>query len=103
MDHSSDLSAELIKEAIDILLKIKAKITDDSDLMWTSFETANELRNEIDAYISELKANRKEIIHEVYSHFLPASTFQEHSMQNGWSEDYHKWAKRFDSIYETLK
>ena len=103
MDHSTDLLAELTREAIDILLQIKAKITDDSDLVWTSYETAHEIRDEIDTYVAELKANRIDIIHEAYSHFLPASTFQEHSMQNGWSEDYHKWAKRFDSIYETLK
>lgn len=93
----------MTKEAADILLKIRQKITDDSDLVWTSFETADELRKEIDGFISRLEQGDKKVIKDIYIHFLPTSTFQEHSMQNGWTDDYLKLAEQFDKIYEGQK
>lgn len=93
----------MTKQATEILLKVRDKITDESDLVWTSFETAEELRKEIDGFISRLNHGDKEVIKDVYIHFLPTSTFQEHSMQNGWTEEYMKLAERFDKIYERQK
>jgi hypothetical protein len=93
---------DLINDAIDILLTIKEKITDTSDLVWTSYETAGELRDDIEQIMKELKKGNK-ITDEAYSHFLPTSTFQEHAMQNGWTDEYLKLAERFDKIYEELK
>lgn len=93
----------MTKLAIDILLKIRKKITDDSDLNWTSFETADELRKEIDEFISRLEQEDENVMDDIHVHFLPTSTFQEHSMQNGWTEEYMKLASQFDKIYETYK
>lgn len=93
----------MIKEITEILLKIRDKITDDSDLIWTSFETAEELRKEIDRFILRLNQGNKYVLKDIYVHFLPTSTFQEHSMQNGWMEAYLKLAERFDEIYERQK
>jgi hypothetical protein len=61
-----------------------------------------ELRNEIDRCIYHLKQNHKEIIGEINLHFAPTSTFQEHSMTNGWTEKFHALAERFDKLYELL-
>lgn len=91
------------REAVNILLLIREKITDDSDLMWTSYETAEELRTEIDQCIEGLGRNDKEILNNITYHFAPASTFQEHSLQNGWSDDYQKLAERFDELFKQLK
>lgn len=93
----------MIKDATEILLKVRDKITDDSDMVWTSFETADELRKEIDGFISRLNHADKEVVKDIYVHFLPTSTFQEHSMQNGWTEEYMKLAERFDRIYDKQK
>lgn len=93
----------LINEAIGILLTVREKITDTSDLVWTSYETAEELREDIDKIVKELKEGNEAIIDEAYSHFLVTSTFQEHSMQNGWSDQYLRLAAQFDTIYEELK
>ena len=91
------------REAINILLMVREKITDHSDLMWTSFETAEELREEIDKYIEGLARNDKTILNDIHYHFSPAATFQEHSLQNGWSDEYQKLAARFDELYKKLK
>lgn len=92
-----------MNEAVDILLTIKKKITDTSELIWTSYETAEELRDDIERIVKQLKEGNNTVIGEAYSHFLPTSTFQEHAMQNGWTEEYMKLAERFDKIYEELK
>lgn len=91
------------KEAIEILLEIKEKITNESDLMWTSYEDAKELRDEIDNYIIRIQKSDKSVFKDIYVHFLPTATFQEHSMQNGWSARYMQLAERFDKIYELNK
>ena len=86
------------KEAIEILLKIKAKITDDSDLAGISFETADDLRKEIDGLVSQVRRGDEEVCKNIQFHFLPTSTFQEHAIQNGWEDEYLQLAERFDQI-----
>lgn len=49
------------EELIDILNKVKARFTDDSDLLWTSYETAKELRDELDVCIKQLVIGQKNI------------------------------------------
>jgi hypothetical protein len=93
----------LIDEATTILLTIKEKVTDTSGLIWTSYETAEELRDDIEKIIKELKKENPGIIDDAYSHFVPTSTFQEHAMQNGWTDEYMMLAERFDKVYEQLK
>lgn len=90
-------------EAINILLEIKEKITGESDFTWTSFDDAAELRKEIDDLILRLQTNDRNIIKDIYIHFLPTSTFQEHSIQNSWSNRYMQLAEQFDEIYELCK
>lgn len=90
-------------EAINILLEIKEKITDESDFTWTSFDNADELREEIDGLILRLRTGNRDVIKDIYIHFLPTSTFQEHAIQNGWSDRYMQLAEQFDEIYEHYK
>lgn len=93
----------MTKDLVDILAKVRTKITDESDLVWTSFETAHKLRNHIDSLIARLQQGDKEVLEDIYLEFAPTSTFQEHSMQNGWSDEYLKLASQFDKIYDRLK
>lgn len=91
------------KELTEILLTIREKVTDESDLTWTRFDIPYELRNEIDRLILRLQANDESVVKEIHFHFLPTSTFQEHAIQNGWSDEYTKLADQFDTIYKTRK
>ena len=102
MNASHEFIDSLINELISILTVIREKITDDSDLIRTSYETPLELREEIDRCMCHLQQNHKDILDEINFHFSPTSTFQEHSMANGWTESYGVLAARFDKLYELL-
>lgn len=90
------------EELIFILEKIKEKITDDSDIAWTTFTNAAVLRLEIDKHVKLLTEGNMHSIAELNLHFLPTSTFQEHSISNGWGDEYLQLANKFDRIYKTM-
>jgi hypothetical protein len=91
------------EELIDILLEIKSKITDTSEMMWTTYDTPQDLNKDIDNFIFELDHNNLEVMKDINTHFLPTGTFQEHAMQNGWTDEYMNLAARFDKFYAELK
>ncbi len=72
-------------------------------MLWTSYDSPIELRQELEEIISLLSTNDYSKIHDLYVHFLPSSTFQEHSMSNGWSKEYLKLSSKFDKLYHRLK
>ena len=93
----------MTQELIDILQTIKSKLTDESDLMWTSYETAEQLRDELDIYIEQLKKGDNSCLDNLNMHFAPTSTFQEHSIQNRWTDEYIALSDRFDNVYKNQK
>jgi hypothetical protein len=93
----------MTEELIRIVIKVKEKFTDKSDLLWTSYNTAKELRDELDIYIGKLTNGDKSCLDELNMHFLPTSTFQEHSLMNDWAEEYMKLSEEFDNIYAKMK
>jgi hypothetical protein len=92
-----------IKNTIEILKSIKEHITESSEFLWTAYENAEELNTELDSIILRLELNESKAISDVYKHFLPTSTFHEHSLMNNWLEKYMKLAEKFDDIYELNK
>lgn len=92
-----------IHQLIDILLNIKEHIKDESDCVWIYYETPEQIRDEINKYILELENGNMQSLDEINIHFLPTAAYQEHSMSNGWSDEYIKLAGEFDSIYNALK
>jgi hypothetical protein len=92
-----------IEKCIQILKSIQENITDNSDFLWTSYSNADELNSEINSLILRLEEEDKMAIQDAYIHFLPTSTFQEHSMMNDWSEKYMNLSEQFDLIYERNK
>jgi len=90
----------MTQELIDILKIVKSKLTDESDLIWTRYDTSKQLRDELDNYIKQLKEGDSSCLEKLNMHFAPTSTFQEHSIVNGWADEYIKLSDRFDKIYE---
>jgi hypothetical protein len=90
-------------ELLKLLEIIKSKITDDTDLMWTSYNSAEKLIAKIDLNSKLLENSNNQQSLEFFQHlFAPTGTFQEISMQNGWSDEYLKLASEFDTLYEKL-
>ena len=90
-------------DLIDLLSKVKERFTDSSDMLWTSYKNAKEIRDELDACMEQLKNGDKNCLENLNMHFLPTSTFQEHSLQNGWTKEYMKLSEKFDRIYARMK
>jgi len=88
-----------MQQLINIIEEVKEKITDGSDMLWTTYETPGELRAELEKYAGELKAGNKNCLYQLHILFLPTSDLQEHSLMNGWSEIYLRLADAFDNIY----
>lgn len=73
-------------------------------MMYSTYNTADELFTELDTIAENLKRGEMQWMNNVNLHFLPTSTFQEHSIQNGWGDEYVAIAERFDRLYaEYLK
>ncbi|MGG9962381.1 hypothetical protein [Ferruginibacter sp. SUN106] len=94
---------QLVTEVIQILVKVKNNIRDNSDCIWTYYETPEQMRSEIDKYILELEKGSTMFLDKIYMHFAPTAAYQEHSIANGWSDEYLELAGRFDKIYEVIK
>jgi hypothetical protein len=83
--------------------EIKAKFTDDSDMIWTSYETPKEVRDELDYCMEQLPNGNKNCLEKLNINFLPSCTFHDHSIQNSWSKEYVELSTKFDNIYNKLK
>ena len=93
----------MINELIKIIELIKNKISDSSDVTWTQYETAKEFRDDLDRYVARLKINDKSCLEDLNVLFAPTGSLQEHSISNGWSDEYLRLAEQFDKISYGLK
>ena len=93
----------MIDELIKLIEVIKNKISDSPDAAWTKYETAKEFRNDLERYITLLRVNDKDCLEDLKILFAPTASLQEHSISNGWSDEYLRLAEQFDKIYHRLK
>ncbi|CAD0003231.1 hypothetical protein [Flavobacterium salmonis] len=91
-------------DAVIKLLKIiKSKITPDTDLLWTNYNSAEEVIAEINKIDNLLRNNDKKGLEYLGYLFAPTGTFQEISMQNDWIQEYLNLSLEFDILHEHLK
>lgn len=88
---------------IDMLKQIKSRTGKDADTSWSSYDDPQEIRDELDEYISQLTAENEEVMNTLNLLFAPTSTFQELSIANNWSDEYLAMAEEFDKIFEKRK
>lgn len=70
----------IIKDAINIIKHVKNKITDASDMVWTRYDTAKQLRDELELYIQHLQNGDLSPLEQMKFLFLPTATLQKHSI-----------------------
>jgi hypothetical protein len=92
-----------LEEIIKIIKTARLKITDDTELVWSGYDSVAGLQAAIDNDIKELIAGDLTKLDSFKFHFLPTSTFQEISLSNGWSEEYMELSLDFDKYYESIK
>jgi hypothetical protein len=96
------MASNMTNELIDIIDQVKRKITDDSDMAWTRFDNAKQLRDELDSCKLQLQTGDKTSVEKLKLLFLPTATLQEHSISNGWADEYLRLAEKFDRLYEII-
>ncbi|MBE9584992.1 hypothetical protein IM792_11080 [Mucilaginibacter sp. JRF] len=85
-----------------LLEKVLSKIDDQTDIIYTHFEEADDLIKHITKLIGKLKAFDYDPLDTVNIDFAPTGLYQELSMQNNWSDEYLRMAREFDKIYDRL-
>ncbi|MBC7487821.1 MAG: hypothetical protein H7282_13845 [Cytophagaceae bacterium] len=88
---------------IEMLKQIKSRTGKDADTSWSSYDDPQEIREELDEYISQLTEGNEEVLNTLNLLFAPTSTFQELSIANNWSDEYLAMAEEFDKIFERTK
>lgn len=91
------------QEVAEILKRIKAFISKETDTVWAGFENANKFLEELNQDIEKIENCDYQTLEKVYVEFLPTCSYQEISMSNGWSDKYLELSSDFDKIYERMK
>ncbi len=84
-------------ELIEILEKIESLVTESSNVNNTIYSNANELLDDLDAYISELLENSGSWIQYLDMHFKKNGTFQTVAQQNNWEAAYKDLLERYNT------
>ncbi|MFB9077773.1 hypothetical protein ACFFLS_00330 [Flavobacterium procerum] len=88
---------------IKILEAVKSKITVETDLLWTSYNSVEELTTEINEIENLLREKNNKALELLGYLFAPTGTLQEISMQNEWIQEYMNLSSEFDTLYKILK
>ncbi|MDR0812821.1 MAG: hypothetical protein LBO63_02285 [Oscillospiraceae bacterium] len=91
-----------INAMIELMNRVSAKLTDDSDVVWTGFRTVQELRGEIDNAVLGLREDTKANLFRLYLLFAPAGSLQDHSIDNGWADEFIRLSIEFDELYAAI-
>ena len=94
---------ENLSKLAELLRKIKDCVKNSSvNLLWTHYETKNEIINELDNHIKTLNEGKISEINELIILFSPTSDLQELSINNGWGNLFLDYAKKFDRIINNI-
>lgn len=96
-------SNALALQLICVIKRVKKNVSENSDMTYCHYETPAELIEALDKYIMELNNENMNVIDDLSVEFAPTSNLQEHSMGNGWSDEYLIIAEEFDSIQRLVK
>jgi hypothetical protein len=91
-----------LKEILKIIKTIRDTINDDTNLVWTRFDSAKELRTELDESILRLESGDLAILRDIKLMFAPTSTFQEISISNDWGQEFIELSGNFARHYEKI-
>jgi hypothetical protein len=94
---------QLNLETVDVLNRIKARINSETDIVWTRFNSVEELMNTLNDYIVRINSSDKSVYGDLKNEFLPTSSLQELSISNGWGKDFLDIAELFDEIHFNIR
>ncbi len=99
MKVPKDTNENLIKLLYEI---IELASTRDTNMVWSTFNTKEELIFELENYIQRLKNSDFSSIEQLISLFLPTGDLQEIAISSGWGEEYLSISKKFDDLIQVI-
>lgn len=84
-------------EFIALLERIAMRLESSHDPVWSS-ASVEDMRELLSGSIAALKRQEEPDIESLKLAFLPTSSIQEISMENGWAEDYLRMAGELDKF-----
>lgn len=85
-----------------LLRKIKAKIQDDTDVLWTHYNDTKTFIKDLESDIKAIENCDRKTLEKIKINFLPTSTYQEISLSNNWSDEFLRIASEFDNLYNRI-
>jgi hypothetical protein len=85
-----------------LLRNLRAKIQDDTDVLWTHFNDTKSFIEELESDIKAIESCDRNTLEKIKINFLPTSTYQEISLSNSWGEEFLKMASDFDNLYNRI-
>lgn len=85
-----------------LLRKIKAKIQDDTDVLWTHYNDTKTFIEDLESDIKSIENCDRKTLEKIKINFLPTSTYQEISLSNNWSDEFLRIASEFDNLYNRI-
>lgn len=102
-DHEFYITESQKDKLSQIIDRVINHISDDSDMTYVYYETASIFRDKLQNIKSEIQNDNSEGLLNLSIEFAPTSSIQEHSMANGWSDEYLSISEEFDKIEELIK
>ncbi len=87
----------------EILIIIRNKIDLETDVVWTVYDSPQQLIDYLNGYIEKIHAGNSETLSRVYMEFGPTGTYQELSISNGWGNEYVELSKQFDYYHKRIR
>jgi hypothetical protein len=88
---------------IEIIENIRNRLTEETDIVWTRYNSVLEIQIEIESVLQALQDGDVTVLDDFRMHFGPTSTFQEISISNGWGEEFLHLANDFESLHDHIK
>ena len=92
-----------IQVIIEIIKNINSRIDEQTNLIWTKYNRASDIKSELETDIKDFENGNIEKLEKYSLYFAPTGTFQEISIPNGWGEDFILMANQFDELYKKIK
>ena len=92
-----------IQEATSLLESMRSYIRDDAVLTWTSYQSAAEVRQELDGCMEGIQKLDHKAIERAATFFIPTGDFQNLALDSGWGDVFLIFAERYDKLYAALK
>lgn len=85
-----------------LLRKLRAKIQDETDVLWTQFKDTKSFIEDLESDIEAIENCDRKTLEKIKINFLPTSTYQEISLSNNWGDEFLKMASDFDGLYSRI-